>query len=512
MLNEKGAELLKQVIHKKYKNIRLDKMHSDENEFYYEFKGEEPISENGFDTLEKECKKLDTSIYVKLLRVSGVYYEGNAKNEMITRIVGKCFATQEQLNKYNEFLKEAKERDHRKIGQELDLFCFSDYVGGGLPLYTPRGTIVKDELQKEIERICRGYGFLKVSCPSLANISLFETSGHAKKFNDELFRVQSLKGHNFVLKPVQCPHHTQIFASKLRSYKDLPIRYMESDKQYRAELQGAVGNSLSRVYAITVEDGHSFCRIDQVKSEVINMCNLIKEFYSRMGLWENHWVSLSVRDYNHLEKYIGSKEDWDLCEKILKEISNELNLNAKYCEGEAALYGPKIDFMFQDALGREIQIPTVQLDFATPKRFGLFYIDESGEKQTPAMVHRAVLGSYERFLVLLLEHFKGVLPIWLSPVQVNIIPINIKFHDEYCLKLKQLLLNEDIRVEYDNSKEQIGKKIRQSNIMKNPYTIIIGDYERDHNLVNYRKYGNEENCFMNIDEFAKFIKLEIKKR
>ena len=511
-MNKKGAELLKEVIKSNYHNIRLDNISYNDEEFYYEFKIDEQISENDFEKLEKEIKSLDNSIYVKLLRISGVYYEGNANNEMITRIVGKSFNNPEELEKYNKFLEDAKERDHRKIGQDLDLFCFSDYVGAGLPLFTPRGTIIIDELKKEIEKVCRKYGFENVSCPSLADISLFETSGHAQKFNDELFRVESPKGHKYVLKPVQCPHHTQIYASKIRSYKDLPIRYMESDKQYRAELQGAVGNSLSRVYAITVEDGHSFCRVDQVKQEVINMCNLIKDFYSRMGLWENHWISLSVRDYEHPEKYIGNKEDWDVCEKMLQEVSDELGLDAKRCEGEAALYGPKLDFMFKDALDREIQIPTVQLDFATPKRFGLFYIDENGEKQTPVMVHRAVLGSYERFLVLLLEQFKGVLPVWLSPVQVNIVPVNMKYHDEYCQRLKQILIDEDIRVSYDDSKEQMGKKIRQSNIMKNPYTLIIGDNERDNNLVSYRKYGSEDTNTMSIEDFIKFIKEDIKKR
>lgn len=511
MLNEKGAQLLKKVIEKNYTNIRLDKVYFDEKEFYYEFKSDEQVSENDFNVLENEIRKLDNDIYVKLLRISGVYYEGDVNNEMITRIVGKCFESKEKLEEYNHFLEEAKERDHRKIGQDLDLFCFSDYVGAGLPLYTPRGTIVKDELQREIERVCRKYGFQKVSCPSLANISLFETSGHAKKFNDELFRVESPKGHNFVLKPVQCPHHTQIFASKLRSYKDLPIRYMESDKQYRAELQGAV-SGLSRVYAITCEDGHIFCTREQVKKEIINIVNLIKEFYSNMGLYDVFWVSLSVRDYEHPEKYIGDKKDWDLCEKMLEEICKELDLNAKRCEGEAALYGPKIDFMFQDDLGREIQIPTVQLDFATPKRFGLFYMDENGQKQTPVMVHRAVLGSYERFLVLLLEQFKGVLPIWLSPVQVNIVPVNMKYHDDYCKKILDRLNDEDIRVSYDDSKESMSKKIRQSNRMKNPYTVIIGDKERDNNLVSYRKYGSEDTYSMGIDEFIKFIKEEMKKR
>ena len=456
-------------------------------------------------------KKLDSNCYVKLLRISGVYLNGNSKNEMIDRISGKAFDNIESFNEYLKFLNEAKERDHRRIGQDLDLFCFSDYVGAGLPLYTPRGTIVKDELQKEIERVCKRYGFQKVSCPSLADISLFETSGHAMKFNDELFRVSSPRGHQFVLKPVQCPHHTQIYASKLRSYKDLPIRYMESDKQYRGELQGAVGG-LSRVYAITVEDGHSFCTREQVKEEVINMCNLIRDFYSRMGLWNDVWVSLSVRDYQHPENYIGSKEDWEVCERILQEVSNELQLNAKRCEGEAALYGPKLDFMFKDALGRDIQIPTVQLDFSMPKRFGLCYIDENGEKQTPVMVHRAVLGSYERFLVLLLEQFKGVLPIWLSPVQVNIIPVNIKYHDEYCRKIKRMLENEEIRVEYNDSKDSMSKKIKQSNMMKNPITLILGDNERDNCLVSYRRYGSTETESMSLQEFVNFIKNEINAR
>ncbi len=511
MINEKGALLLKEVIKESYKNVRLDNIYFDEEEFYYEFKIDDAISENDFEALEKKIKKLDDAMFLKLLRISGVYYEGDSSKEVITRIVGKCFNDVQELNNYEEFLKEAKLRDHRKIGADLDLFCFSDYVGSGLPLYTPRGTIVKDELQKEIERVCRKYGFMKVSCPSLADISLFETSGHALKFNEELFRVNSPKGHEFVLKPVQCPHHTQIYASRLRSYKDLPIRYMESDKQYRAELQGAVGG-LSRVYAITVEDGHSFCRVSQVKDEVINMCNLIKDFYSRMGLWEGHSVSLSVRDYNHPEKYIGEANDWDVCEAMLQEISDELGLDAKRCEGEAALYGPKLDFMFKDALGRDIQIPTVQLDFQTPKRFGLFYIDEKGEKQTPVMVHRAVLGSYERFLVLLLEQFKGVLPIWLSPVQVNIVPVNMKYHDEYARKIKDLMEDADIRVGYDDRKESLGKKIRESNMMKNPYTLIIGDKERDNNLISYRVYGSEETVSIDIDEFMEKIKKEIKMR
>ena len=345
----------------------------------------------------------------------------------VTRKIRKCndlygvvFANQDELEQYIERQEQAKLRDHRKLGQELDLFCFSDLVGPGLPLYTPRGTIIISQLQSYVERICNKYGFEKVKTPHLAKRLLFETSGHAAKFSDELFSVTSPKGHDFSLKPVICPHQTQIYASRNRSYKDLPIRYMESDKQYRAEKTGEIGG-LNRVYAITVEDGHSFCRVDQVKQEVINMVNIIKDFYSALGLWGNHWVSLSVRDYSHPEKYIGNSDDWDLCEKMLQEISEELHLDAKRCEGEAALYGPKLDFMFKDALGKEIQIPTVQLDFATPKRFGLTYTDTDGEEVSPVMVHRAILGSYERFLVLLIEHFAGWLPFWLAPEQIRIL-------------------------------------------------------------------------------------------
>ena len=306
MLNEKGLKLV--INYLKEKNeIKVEKEEFDENQFALQFDSKERVSENDFIEIEKELEK--ENLYLNCVRISGVYEDGDANKKMIQELVGVCFESLKEKEEYLALQEERKQRDHRVIGKNLDLFCFSDYVGAGLPLYTPRGVIIKDELQKEIEKICRRYGFQKVSCPSLADISLFETSGHAAKFNDELFRVSSPKGHEFVLKPVQCPHHTQIYASKIRSYKDLPIRYMESDKQYRAELQGAVGNSLSRVYAITIEDGHSFCRVDQVKDEVINMCNIIRDFYNRFGLYENCWVSLSLRDQQDHSNYIGSEED-----------------------------------------------------------------------------------------------------------------------------------------------------------------------------------------------------------
>lgn len=502
-------EKLKNILNKKLE-ISYEKEIKEDDLVKYQFDSINKLSENDFIEIEKQLEK--DNIIVKLIRVSGVYLDNNSNNKMIQELVYKVFSNIEEKDNYIKEVEENKLRDHRRIGKDLDLFCFSDYVGGGLPLYTPRGTIIKDELQKEVEKICRKYGFQKVSCPSLADISLFETSGHASKFNDELFRVNSNKGHDFVLKPVQCPHHTQIYASKIRSYKDLPIRYMESDKQYRAELQGAVGNSLSRVYAISIEDGHSFCRVDQVRDEVIGMCNIIKDFYSRFGLYENCWVSLSLRDKDDHSKYIGEEKDWEYCEAMLEEVSNELGLNAKKCYGEAALYGPKLDFMFKDALDREVQIPTVQVDFSTPKRFNLSYIDEEGNKQVPVMVHRAILGSYERFIALILEQWGGALPLWLSPTQVNIIPVNVKYHDEYCKKIKELLLDNDIRVEYDDSNDRMSNKLRNSELMKNPINIIIGDNERDNNKVSVRKLNNEENISMDLLEFIEYIKEEVKKR
>lgn len=446
----------------------------------------------------------------KLAKLAGAYWRGDEKNKMLTRVYGVAFETRAELDEYLKMMEEAEKRDHRKLGKELDLFCFSDLVGAGLPLFTPKGVIIIDELKKHIETVCRSYGFEKVMTPHLAKIELFELSGHAKKFADELFHVSSDRGHEFVMKPVQCPHQTQIYASKIRSYRDLPIRYMESEKQYRAEKTGEVGG-LNRVYAITVEDGHSFCRVDQVKQEVINMINIIKNFYSALGLWGGHWVSLSVRDYSHPEKYIGEPEDWDKCEEMLQEISNEMGLNAKRCEGEAALYGPKLDFMFKDAIGKEIQIPTVQLDFATPKRFNLVYTNEKGQEVNPVMVHRAILGSYERFLVLLIEYFGGAFPVWLSPAQVKIISVGAG-HIEYCRKLARELKERDIRVEVDDANETVGNKIRKAAKEKIPYVLVIGDKETGSDKLAVRDRGGDSVREIGKDEFIKEIEEKIRNK
>jgi len=446
----------------------------------------------------------------KLTSLAGAYWKGDEKSQMLTRIYGTVFPTKEELDKYLANIEEAKKRDHRKLGRELDLFCFSDLVGPGLPLFTPKGVAIIDELQKHIEGICRNYGFQKVMNPHLAKLHLYELSGHAKKFPDELFSVTSPKGHEFVMRPVLCPHQTQIYASKKRSYRDLPIRYMESGKMYRAEKTGEVGG-LSRVYAITVEDGHTFCRVDQIKQEAMNMVKIIKDFYSSLGMWGNHWVSLSVRDYDHQEKYIGDPADWDVCEKMLEEISKEMKLEAKRCEGEAALYGPKLDFMFKDALGKEIQIPTVQLDFATPKRFGLVYTDKEGKEINAVMVHRAVLGSYERFLVLLIEHFAGNFPLWLAPVQAKILPINDKLA-KYVDGVKKELEEAGIRVEVDLRTESLGKKIRDSEMERIPYMIIIGDKEKSAKKIAVRSKKHGDLGVLGVADLIAKLREEIEKK
>lgn len=442
--------------------------------------------------------------WVKIAKLAWAYWKGDENNIMMQRVYGYAFDTKEELKEYINFLEDAKKRDHRILWQQLDLFCFSDLVWPGLPLFTPKWTLLKELLQNKIEKICRGYWFKKVMTPHLAKIDLYNISWHATKFADELFHVTSEKKHELVMKPVQCPHQTQIFASRPRSYKELPIRYMESEKQYRAEKKWEVWG-LSRVYAITVEDGHSFCTIDQIKQEVINMVNIIKEFYTPLWLRWKHWVSLSVRDYENMDKYIWTLQDWDKAETMLEEISNELWLNAVKCEWEAALYWPKLDFMFKDALWREIQIPTVQLDFATPQRFKLKYSDENWNDTAPVMIHRAILWSYERLIMLLIEHFAWAFPVWLSPVQVKIIPVVSKFV-EWARLFQKKLEDNWIRVEIDTTDHSLNKKIRNAELEKSPYIVIIWEKEIENWILSIREYSTKLQFEMSVDELITKIK------
>lgn len=435
----------------------------------------------------------------KLTKVSGAYWRGDQNRQQLQRVYGVAFNNAEELSDYLQMMEEAKERDHRKLGKELDLFAFSDLVGPGLPLFTPRGTMIRNLLKQALLQTGARYGGQEVGIPHIAKRELYEISGHAQKFSGELFEVKSHYDIDFVMKPVNCPHHTQIYAAQPRSYKDLPLSYMESTMQYRDEKPGQIGG-LGRVRAITVDDGHLFCTVDQIKDEVVKFCNFIKEFHSALGMYGDHWVSLSVRDYSKPDQYIGDAQDWDKAEAMLEELANELKLDAKKMEGEAALYGPKLDFMYKDVLGNERQLSTVQLDFSTPKRFKLTYTDVDGSDKSPVMIHRAILGSYERFMAILLEKTAGWLPFWLAPEQVRILTINdsvLEYVDKIKQQLDQTLLMKplkynEVRYTLDDRSESLGRKIRDAVEMKIPVVLIVGNKDVEANQVSVRLRGKEE--------------------
>jgi threonyl-tRNA synthetase len=378
-------------------------------------------------------------------------------------------------------------------------------------MYTPRGTVIINQLKKVLNDIRKKYKMLPVSIPHLAKIELYETSGHAAKFADELFHVKSHYDQEFILKPVNCPHHTQIYASSPRSYRDLPLRYIEQTMQYRDEKPGAIGG-LQRTRGFTVDDGHTFCRPDQIETEASMIVEVVKEFYQNIGLWGTHWVSLSVRDSGSPEKYIGNVEDWEIAEKMLTDVAEKYDLDAKRMEGEAAIYGPKIDFMFKDALGRETQLATIQLDFAMPKRFNLKYTDQDGSEKNPVMIHRAILGSFERFIMLLLEHFGGWLPFWLAPEQVRILTVNDTVNDyvdEIVKVLDGTLLEkpikyDDIRYSIDDRNESLGKKIREATNWKIPVQLIVGPKDKESREVSVRVQSKEEK--ISIEKLAEYLK------
>ena len=444
----------------------------------------------------------------KLLSIAGAYWRGDEKNEMLTRVYGTAFESKKDLNDYLDLLENQKERDHRKINEKMDLFAFSDIVGKGLVMFTPKGTLVKNLLKNYLFEVNKEHGGQEVSIPHMAKIDLYEKSGHAKKFKDELFFVRGHYDNEYVMKPVNCPHHTQIYASRQRSYKDLPIAYIESTQQHRDEKPGAM-SGLNRTASFEVDDGHTFCTPDQIKEEAKKIINVIKEFYTALGMWGDHWVSLSFRDPNKPEDYIGDEDGWILAQKMLKELNKELKLNGEIIEGEAALYGPKIDFMLKDVLGNDRQLGTVQIDFAMPKNFELEYIDKDGIKKTPVMLHRAILGSYQRFIAYLMESTKGAFPVWLHPEQVAVLPVSEK-HVEYSNKLSRELIGHDIRVYKSEVNETLGNKIRKAQEMKIPYMLIIGDKEVENKTVNVRLRTSNELGEMNFLAFTQRLQDKIK--
>lgn len=419
----------------------------------------------------------------KLMRVSGAYWRGKEDNSQMQRVYGVAFETEKDLRKHLNILEEAKKRDHRKLGQELDLFVFSSMVGSGLPMFTPRGTVIREQLAAFSNSLREQHGFQKVWTPHITKKDLYEASGHWAKFGDELFLVKSQEtSDELAMKPMNCPHHTRIYASQPRSYRDLPLRYLETTTVYRDEKTGELGG-LSRVRAITQDDSHVFCRPDQIEAEIKGLLMAAKQMYESVDMKLR--VRLSYRDDS--DAYLGPKELWESAQKQLKDAVVENKLDFFEEEGEAAFYGPKIDFMATDAIGREHQLATVQLDFVQPQRFELDYTTETGEQATPVMIHCALLGSIERFLSVYIEHTAGRFPVWLAPEQVRLITVNqedetVKFAEEVSKKAKSL----GVRVETDNSSESVGKKIRSAEVMKVPYSIVIGQKEIESGTVTPR--------------------------
>ena len=442
--------------------------------------------------------------HFKLLKVSGAYWKGDSKNQMLQRIYGVCFPTEEELDNYMQELKDAEERDHRKIGKDLDLFMSDDLVGRGLPMFLPNGYIIWQELENYIKEKERKLGYLHVLTPCVGNVELYKTSGHWDHYKENMFPAMELDGEAFVLRPMNCPHHMMIYSNKLHSYKDLPIRIGEIAHDFRYEASGAV-KGIERGRHFCQNDAHLFVTPDQIKSEFKSVVDLIFDVYKDFGIKDYRCV-LSLRDPEDKEKYHPEDEMWNKAENELREVLNELGI--KYTEeiGEAAFYGPKLDVNVKPAVGAEYTLSTCQLDFCLPAKFNLKYIDENGERKTPVVLHRAILGSLDRFMAYILEETKGALPVWLAPVQVNIIPVNNEYHLEYAKKIEKMLEEANIRVKLDDRNEKLTYKMRESQTKKVPYTIIIGDKERDANTVTVRLHGTTENITLDKDEFLSKIK------
>lgn len=444
--------------------------------------------------------------FFKLLSVAGAYWRGDEKNKMLTRIYGTIFPTQKELDEYLSLQEEAKKRDHRKLGREMDLFTFSEYVGSGMPLYTPKGALIRRLLNQYIEDEQVKIGYTQVWTPQIAKAELFKISGHYDKYKDDMFVVKShYSEEEFFLKPMNCPQHTQIYASKSRSYKDLPLRYSDFAMVYRDEKPGEL-NGLARVRSFSTDDCHIFCREDQVDVEIDNALTMTKNVMDSFGL--KYRYRLSTRDHEHPEKYLGDPKIWDKVEKWAVEIMNRNKIDYYNAPGEAAFYAPKMDLMATDSLGREWQLSTVQIDFVQPERFGLEYANADGGKSRPVMIHRAVLGSSERAMMVLLEHFAGNFPTWLTPVQVKVLPIT-ENHLEYANKVVEELKKAGIRAEIDDRNERLQAKIRDAQLSKVSYMFIVGDREAEANKVAVRKRNGEDLGSKDLEEFIKALRKEI---
>ena len=445
----------------------------------------------------------------KLDKIAGAYWRGDENRPMLQRIYGLAFETKQELDEYLAMRLEAEKRDHRKLGKELDLFTFSELVGSGLPLFTPRGTQMRRDLEDFVQSLQEPLGYQRVHIPHITKKDLYETSGHWEKFKDDLFHVIGANDELFAMKPMNCPHHTQIYASRSRSYRDLPLRYSEVTMCYRNEQKGEL-HGLSRVRALTQDDAHVFCRPDQIMEEALKIYGMIETFYSVMGMELK--VRFSTHDPAHPEKYLGGQEVWSISEAKLAEVLEKIGpKDILEGVGEAAFYGPKLDFMAYDALGREWQLATIQLDFNLPERFELKYVDDKGQDIRPIMIHRAILGSVERFMAVLIEHFGGAFPAWLAPVQVALLPV-AEVHEAYAQEIKEELSKKGVRVEFMYSDESLGKRIRTAEKQKIPYMLVMGDNEVKDGTVTVRDYKTKEQVPKSKEEFVSQLLGEIRER
>lgn len=445
---------------------------------------------------------------IKVLSIAGAYWRGNEKNKQLTRIYGITFPKQKLLDEYLILLEEAKKRDHRKLGKELELFTFSQNVGQGLPLWLPKGTQLRERLEQFLKKVQKEHGYLQVITPHIGQKELYVTSGHYAKYGKDSFQPINTpaEGEEFLLKPMNCPHHCEIYKDKPKSYKELPYRLAEFGTVYRYEQSGEL-HGLTRVRGFTQDDAHIFCRPDQLKEEFIKVIDIVLYIFKVLD-FKDFTAQVSLKDPMNKEKYIGSDENWEKAERAIIEATQEKGMNTIVVEGEAAFYGPKLDFMVKDALGRKWQLGTIQVDYNLPERFELEYIGSDNQKHRPVMIHRAPFGSMERFVAVLIEHTAGKFPLWLTPEQVAILPVSEKYND-YAKKVLNLLNNYDIRSFVDDRNEKIGKKIRDNELKRIPFMLIVGEKEVENELVSVRKQSEGDKGQMNIEEFSSFIKKEV---
>lgn len=446
-----------------------------------------------------------------LARIAGAYWLGDAKNQQLTRIYAYAFETAEELDSHLKMLEEAKKRDHRILGKKMKLFTISDLVGSGLPLIQPRGMIMRKAIEDYLWSLHADKGYDRIWTPHLAKEDLYITSGHAGHYLEDMFSVWGgTSQEKFYVKPMNCPHHMQLFADNQFSYRDMPIRYFEPATVYRDEKTGQL-SGLTRVRSITQDDGHLFCRVTQIKDEVSTIVGIIKKFYKTFGLLDGYWVSLSVRDPENLEKYLGDENVWQTAEKALEDAAEANNLNYKRMEGEAAFYGPKLDFMFKDAIGREWQLATIQCDFNLPNRFELSFKNEEGQEERPVVIHRAISGSLERFMGIMIEHFAGVFPLWIAPEQVRIVPVGEAFVD-YAEDVFVEMKKHGIRVKLDDSSDSLSKKIRNAETAHINYILVVGEQEKNSGTLAVRNYKTKEQTTENITDFIARIQQEINEK